>query len=455
MSATHRHNLRRLRKYSRRLNRMLEDGSFEGLPESRRHRLVGRLRVLAEGLYGVVSEVTLRHILAGAAVIVLGVAGCAKSPPDITSDADVGVDTIGDATDATDARDAFDVPEGFDADDGWDAPDGVDATDATDTTDATDATDAQDTTDAMDAADATETVDVPDATDDGGSGGIAFVYRGVNMHGITSVSCYYAIPALADMDGDGDFDLFVGASSYYYANGVHYYRNDGTATAPSFASPTLNPFGITTSGDYLGPALGDLDGDGDIDLIMSSTDWYTSTFQYYRNDGTASAPSFAAAQTNPFGLSMASYTYAWLGNVELVDLDDDGDLDLLYGDYNADIRYFENTGSATAPAFTDRGFNPMGLVARSDLAAPAGADLDDDADQDLMIGDGWSHFYYQENTGTATAPTFGTPRLDPFGLTPTVSYYVFPAFVDIDGDGDEDLYVGDYDDIRFYENVTP
>jgi len=73
MSNRDRHNLQRLRRYSRRLNRMIEDGSLEELPGRRLVRKLGRLY---ESLVGVVPESVLRSILAGAAVVVLGIAGC-------------------------------------------------------------------------------------------------------------------------------------------------------------------------------------------------------------------------------------------------------------------------------------------------------------------------------------------------------------------------------------------
>jgi hypothetical protein len=116
-----------------------------------------------------------------------------------------------------------------------------------------------------------------------------------NPFGLTNTGSNVA-PTFADIDGDGDLDAFVGNTS----DGIQFFRNTGTTSAPSFAAPVTNPFGLTNVGFYAKPTLADIDHDGDLDAFVG--DYYGNT-QFYRNTGTASAPSFAAPVTNSFGLT--------------------------------------------------------------------------------------------------------------------------------------------------------
>jgi len=116
-----------------------------------------------------------------------------------------------------------------------------------------------------------------------------------NPFNLTDVG-YLAKPTFADIDGDGDLDAFVGNSN----GNTLFYRNMGTASAPSFAAPPVtNPFGLMNVGLDAAPTLVDIDNDGDLDAFVGN--YYGNTL-FYRNTGTASAPSFAPPVTNPFGL---------------------------------------------------------------------------------------------------------------------------------------------------------
>ena len=71
-----------------------------------------------------------------------------------------------------------------------------------------------------------------------------------NPFNLTDVG-YLAKPTFADIDGDGDLDAFVGNSN----GNTLFYRNTGTASAPSFAPPVTNPFGLMNVGLYAAPTL--------------------------------------------------------------------------------------------------------------------------------------------------------------------------------------------------------
>ncbi|MBY0276418.1 VCBS repeat-containing protein [Candidatus Binatia bacterium] len=306
----------------------------------------------------------------------------------------------------------------------------------------------------------------------------------IDPFGLTNVD-RRAVPAFADLDGDGDLDLLAGSSD----GALRYLANHGTAAAPEYAAPVVLPFGLTSVGSGAAPALGDLDGDGDLDVLVGNT---AGDLTYLRNDGTASAPSFVAAGVDPFGL----YAVGQNAVPALTDLDGDGDLDLIVGeaggrlfvfrnggdvqhpsfalapdvggldplgasysapalaDVNGDglvdvlagasdgrVRIFANTGSASAPAFTLLGTSPYGLADSGYFAAPAAVDLDADGDRDVVVGTDEGSLFFYENTGSATAPAFAGTFAAPFGLDAAIGSFARPAFGDLDGDGDLDALV--------------
>jgi hypothetical protein len=83
------------------------------------------------------------------------------------------------------------------------------------------------------------------------------------------------------------------------------------------------------------PTFADLDGDGDLDAVVGASD---GKLHYYENTGTAVNPLFAAPVANaPFGLSDVG-TYSM---PTFADLNADGRLDAIVGDYNGDLFLFQ------------------------------------------------------------------------------------------------------------------
>lgn len=201
----------------------------------------------------------------------------------------------------------------------------------------------------------------------------------------TDTSTYWVNHHLVDIDNDGDFDLFSGEFADSANARFIFFENIGTSTNPSFASPVINPFNLTNT-DYLSsPNLADIDGDGDMDLFSSTT----YTIQFFENIGTASNPNFKAPVTDPYGISIPTEEYIYAA--DLADIDQDGDLDLIANEYYGDFYYFQNTGTATSPNFAAVATNPLGLTP----AVPQGGysytgveavDIDGDGDLDIIAG---------------------------------------------------------------------
>jgi len=270
----------------------------------------------------------------------------------------------------------------------------------------------------------------------------------------------YGAPIFADIDADGDKDMLVG-DSY---DGVQYFKNTGSKTAAVFTAVTgtSNPFdGIGMTG-YAVPSFGDLDKDGDFDLILGTDG---DSLAYFKNTGTATSGVFAMQTgTNHFLPNIPDAESLDELAPSFVDIDGDGDLDVVFGeeDYSS-IYLLKNTGTATAPNFVYVGAtatdNPFAAVNPfNSRTEPGFGDIDKDGDIDAWVGGESYTIVYLRNDGTKTAPNFvkvtGTGTNNPFAnFSP--NGYANAAFVDIDFDGDNDYFVGQGSGISFFKNTDP
>lgn len=224
--------------------------------------------------------------------------------------------------------------------------------------------------------------------------------------------------ALGDLDGDGDLDLILtGATETSYISKI--YRNDGNA-----AFTEINAGSLT--GVYNGSiALGDLDGDGDLDLVLTGATNLGGSARIsriYRNAGNGSFTEINAGSLA--GVAMSS--------IVLGDIDGDGDLDLiLTGSTGSEkiSRIYQNDGNG---ALTE--INVASLTGAYDGSIALG-DLDGDGDLDLVltgrpVGTGISKVYLNDGSGAFT-------EINPGSLTSVYDSSI--ALGDLDGDGDLDL----------------
>jgi hypothetical protein len=172
---------------------------------------------------------------------------------------------------------------------------------------------------------------------------------------------------------------------------------------------------------------------------------------YYRNSGTAQNPNLELITD-----TLVPIGPPWCGAPELVDIDADGDLDLFGGWQN--LTFYRNIGTAQNYNFVLDSSNFAG-VSVSGGASPDFVDIDGDGDKDLFVGDENGRLYFYRNDGTAQQYNFTFVTNNYAGIN--VGGYASPEFADLDGDGDYDLLVGrecpglsnSPGDIFFYQNV--
>ncbi len=166
------------------------------------------------------------------------------------------------------------------------------------------------------------------------------------------------LPKFVDLDGDGIRDMAASVDGHQ----LRYFRNTGSEAHPAFVAQTgsANPFaGLTELGSYPAADFADLDGDGDLDGL-SGTGRELGFLRYLRNSGSPAAPSFLHGSSSEVFGSSVGWMYTRT-SPELGDIDGDGDLDLVIGLTNHTMKYFENTGSTSAPRLVERsgGDNPL------------------------------------------------------------------------------------------------
>jgi hypothetical protein len=141
-----------------------------------------------------------------------------------------------------------------------------------------------------------------------------------------------AVPAMVDADGDGDVDLFIGSAE----GTLRYFRNEGSVSSPVWLD--LGDYPGIDVGSYSTPAFADLDRDGDYDLIMGNG-FLTGFIALYRNQGTPLLPSWSLETPNYQDWDFGDYSSPCFG-----DLDDDGDAELIIGCEAGGLWYWENAG---------------------------------------------------------------------------------------------------------------
>lgn len=222
----------------------------------------------------------------------------------------------------------------------------------------------------------------------------------------------------SDVDSDGDLDLVIWRAGDGYAD-YYYYEKTPSAWVKHSSKDGNNPFTfLEEEGNSNLPAFADLDNDGLIDLATVSGN---DTPRFYKNTGKVGAPKFTY---NEEWSDVDGYQFYYNNNPQLVDMDNDGDYDLISSNKYDNVWYYENQGDKTKPKYKlyteDNGEsdpqywgrNPFATLNFYDIGNLNMADIDGDGDKDLLfvgLYDGTFSFY--ENTNPAPTVNAGNTTL--------------------------------------------
>lgn len=238
-----------------------------------------------------------------------------------------------------------------------------------------------------------------------------------------------SIPVLADINGDGIKDLVIGNHSMRQDNesslsSLWYYQNTGTSDSPSFDLISDDWLSISTmfnpriSG--LAPSFADLDGDGDMDMILGDRN---GEIHYFRNHAGPGAPM-------QLSLVQASFLSVDAGQdavPELIDLSEDGLPDLIIGNKSGDLWYLENqsvTGTST-PSFLPavQGFGGIQGQFGTSIVPRF---LEESGSINLYLGTAEGNLTVFDQVSTVAGATFHTLSQH-YGNLPSIRY-LSPAF---------------------------
>ncbi len=256
-------------------------------------------------------------------------------------------------------------------------------------------------------------------------------FSGVSPKNIGSEANATTYIAIGDIDNDGDLDVIVGN----YAQPNMAYKNNGASSPFNGVNGTVI-VSSSTAFYTRGIALGDIDSDGDIDIVEANSD---QPNRYYLNDGNGTF-SLGGNIT-----SDSSFSYV----IKLADIDNDGDLDVIVGNYNEKNRIYLNNGTSSP-------FNGIsGLNITTDVNPTVdiiAADINHDGYLDVITAnEGHSNILYYNN-GTSN-PFSGVSGVEITSeALPTHGICVG----DIDSDGIEEIITANYslNGLRAYSPLT-
>ncbi len=257
-------------------------------------------------------------------------------------------------------------------------------------------------------------------------------------------------PSLVDYNQDGLMDLIISGQiirldDSQFSSSLSVFENTGTLTEPEFTLVEVDWLGTSSLGSqWLRPTYGDLDNDGDTDMLIGDA---TGQLIYFENSaGAGNIFSFEPPIVGYMGIDI-DFSIGSTASPQLIDMNDDDLLDIIVGMRQGNIVYFENEGVSGNPLFNpdpSSGNNQLqlGNVSVGISGSPVPFILEVDGAKTLYVGDLEGEIWVFDNIDdnlngdfNLVANGWGDIRVGEFAS---------PWFEDINRDGNVDLFIGNF-----------
>lgn len=257
-----------------------------------------------------------------------------------------------------------------------------------------------------------------------------------------------AYPVVFDVDNDGLKDLVIANRKYFepgnpLTSRIWYYRNTGTATSPAFTLEDENWMDIPGHGwNYAYPSFGDLDGDGDADMVIGDLN---GLLHYFRNEAPSGEPAeFVLDAASMFDAAMNILDVGQSATPQIVDLNEDGLNDLVIGVLNGGVSYYKNIGTAEDYSFQFVE-DTIGDAVATSLLGIQGKSVpfmfkDEEGHWQLLIGTETGQINHYDQIEGNISGSFHLVTENYEGINEGERSSVFLS--DITGDGLNDMFIG-------------